>query len=221
LKLSKKTGHEVSDLQDKWTTLRRRIENWREVQLFYMPTALQVHESSQSSDERQRPESVDLRLPSGVPRNMWPTLAAGLIDKEKRLRVAQAHDGLAELRKMLRVTMGLWQYKRTQLGPSQRANTRARSMIERYREKVERCADRYRSARAALLALDPAGNWTHLRELHPKDVKLPGRSDEDKGEGVRELSWIWMTQKGDSEGATEAGEDEINDSESPKSYSCL
>jgi hypothetical protein len=118
-----------------------------------MPTALQVHESSQSSDERQRPESVDLRLPSGVPRNMWPTLAAGLIDKEKRLRVAQAHDGLAELRKMLRVTMGLWQYKQTQLGPSQRANTRARSMIERYRKKVERCADRYRSARAALLLL--------------------------------------------------------------------
>jgi len=145
---------------------------------------------------------------------MWPTLAAGLVDKEKRMREAQAHDSLAELRKMLRVTMGLSHYKQTQLGPSQRANTRARSMIARYREKVDRCADRYRAARVALLTIEPHGNWSHLQELHDKDIRLPCQNDDDKSEGQRELSWIWMAQRVGSEDVTAAGDDEINDSES-------
>jgi hypothetical protein len=77
--------------------------------------------------------------------------------------------------------MGLWQYKYAQVGPGQRANTRARTMINRFRDKINRCANRYRAARAALLKLDPNGDWTaRLLELKPSDVRGPGREDDDE-----------------------------------------
>jgi len=75
------------------------------------------------------------------------------------MRIAQADDALAELRKLLRITMGLWSYKNTQIGPSQHASTRARSMIGRFRDKINRAADRYRAAYSALKELDPGGDW--------------------------------------------------------------
>lgn len=46
--------------------------------------------------------------------------------KEARLRTGQADDALVELRRLLRITMGMWDFKFTDVGFSQRGNTRAR-----------------------------------------------------------------------------------------------
>lgn len=46
--------------------------------------------------------------------------------KEARLRIGQANDALVELRRLLRMTMGMWDFKFTDVGFSQRGNTRAR-----------------------------------------------------------------------------------------------
>jgi hypothetical protein len=115
----------------------------------------------------------------------------GLVDTEKRLRLAQANDALDDLRRQLRVTMGLGHYKNTQVGASQRVSTRARSLIGRFKDKTSRCAERYRAAHSALLSLDPNGDWKNrLRILKDEDIKGPRRG-EDEAEGTRELSWIW------------------------------
>lgn len=155
-----------------------------------MPTVaeLRVVES-----DHPTPESIALHLPSGMPTGT--VIPGTLLEKEKRLRLAQVEDSLVELRRLLRVTMGLWDYKYHQLGPSQRANTRARTIITRFQDKVNHCAEHYRAARSALLTLDPGGAWSeHFLELKPEHVKGPGRSDDDVSEGRRELSWIWMAK---------------------------
>jgi hypothetical protein len=56
-----------------------------------------------------------------------------------------------------------------------------------------------------------------LRPLEDRDIRTPGRSKDDEseseGEGVHELSWIWMVQRDSVEGGDEVDEDELNDSE--------
>jgi hypothetical protein len=160
------------------------------------------------------PETDLLYLPSQMP--LGNSVLDSLADKERRLRVAQADDALAELKRLLRITMGLWEYKYTQIGSGQGANTRTRTMITRFKTKVTRCVDRYRVARAVLLKLDPTGDWIiRLRELKAEDIRAPGR-EEGESEGRRELSWIWLVQR-DKTGEEpesdmrEASEEEIHD----------
>src|SRR5262245_25142768 len=159
------------------------------------------------------PENDLLYLPSQMPLG---NSVDGLAEKERRLRVAQADDALAELKRLLRITMGLWEYKYTQVGSGQGPNTRTRAMITRFKTKVACCADRYRAARAALLKLDPTGNWIiRLRELKAEDVRAPGRED-GESEGRREWSWIWLVQHDETgeepeSDMTKASEEEIHD----------
>src|SRR5262245_61681286 len=209
---TKPTTLQEIDLQQKRNTLQRRIVAWQRVQAIYMPYTRTSPENDTDmgdsmTDTTCVPEKIPLQLPSGVPRSQW--LNNSLPDKERRLRLAQAKDALEELKRLLRVTMGLWNYKFTQLGPSQRAGTRARSMITRFRNKVNHCADRYRAARGALRVLDPNGGRTAcLRELVAKELRQPCIVEEDVSKGRRDLSWLWLQNSG-----TSATEDEIGDSE--------
>ena len=77
--------------------------------------------------------------------------------------------------------MGLQDYKAKQIGPSQRAGTRARTLIARFWDKVSRCVDRYKAAYSALLSLsEPEGEWrSRLRPLTDKDVRTPRRHDDE------------------------------------------
>src|SRR6266849_9542046 len=51
--------------------------------------------------------------------------------------------------------------------------------ISTYREKVNRCASRYRAAHNALFVLDPGGTWTtRLQELESADIRPPIRDME-------------------------------------------
>jgi hypothetical protein len=205
-----------SDLHDKQQVLRHRITRWQEVQDIYMPAVIQLRLATSSTspapDQHAHPERIALFLPSGAPVSTRLSLPGGLVDKEKRMRIAQADDALTDLKRMLRITMGLWDYKKTNVGPSQVASTRTRSMIDGYRNKVTRCAERYCASRKALLELDPTGDWIlRLRELKSEDVRPPERSEEEKRkEGRREVSWIWMTTT--SVPDSEITEGEVNDS---------
>ena len=131
---------------------------------------------------------------------------------ERKLRIAQASDALEQMKQHLCVHSGLIHYKITQVsGPGQKANTRARILIERFREKITRCAERYRVSHAALKRLDPAGDWQdYLKPLLESDVKGPNGSSPDDpvvaiskrlkrskgtGEGVRQVSWIWRVRR--------------------------
>lgn len=83
------------------------------------------------SHDREKPEATNLWLPSAMPRDLWLTgCTPGLLDKEKRLRLAEAEDSLSALRRQLRIMNGVFNYKKSHVsGSGQRANTRARTLM--------------------------------------------------------------------------------------------
>jgi hypothetical protein len=172
-----------------------------------MPSVMELR---LAQDDLQHPEVICLYLPSVL--HSWSILPFDLWEKERRLRLAQAEDSLIELKRLLRISMSLQDYKIRQIGPGQKANTRARSMITRFREKINRAADRYRGAYSALTALDPGGTWDgEFLELRQEHVRGPGRALEDQSEGRRELSWIWLVKSHSDDGAS--SKDELDDGE--------
>ena len=53
-----------------------------------------------------------------------------------------------------------------------------------FNNKTQCCAERYRAARRALLALDPNGLWcARLCHLNADDIQGPGRDDETSSNG--------------------------------------
>ncbi|TFK46468.1 hypothetical protein OE88DRAFT_1714953 [Heliocybe sulcata] len=188
------TAKEKADLQDKRSSLRRRVGMWRSIQALYMPcvaaqfldglTGLaddgnNIPEDDEDDEDdnatRARSETMPLHLPSGLPRSLRTTLPYQLDAKELRLRLAQAHDSLSEIRRQRRVLQGLTEFKKRNVsGTGQRANTRLRALYNRFNQKTRRAAERYRAARCALT-----------------DITGPGRGEEDVSKGRYEMSWIW------------------------------
>jgi hypothetical protein len=190
LAAGKKTLLEAAEIQEKRNALARRLEAWHQVQYHYMPEIAELRSSN--PEPTSQPEKCPMYMPSSVSITFRRS-ANDLTGKEARLRLAQANDALAELRRLLRITSGLRYYKWKQVGPSQRSTTRAYALIERFQAKINRTAERYRAARAALVQLDPLGSWiSRLKELKAGDIKGPSRDDEGTGEGHHELSWIWL-----------------------------
>ena len=187
------TPNEYAELEERRNALRRRLSSWAEARNLYIPLTSEqaIDLSNEPSNAADRlPEAAPLRLPSSLPA-LHESCPFNLADVELRFRLAQAEDALSELRRLLRATMSLRHYKSKQVGASQCGGTRARALISRFQDKVNRCIGRYRSARIALLSLDAKGKWQlQLQELSEKDAQAPGRHD-DESEGNRELSWIW------------------------------
>jgi hypothetical protein len=211
---SKETTLQQAERQEKQATLQWRIDKWHDMQDLCMPA---VAELRLGDSDVLPAEAIPLYLPSAIPPNLG--LLDTLKDKERRLRLAQIQDTLLELRRLLRITLGLWDYKFQQVGYGQRANTRTWSLIARFQEKVNRCAEHYRATRAALLVLDANGAWSdQFLELRPEHVKAPQHGDDDESEGRHELSWIWMAQIGSGEKSTNS-KAELDDSECLSQFS--
>jgi hypothetical protein len=192
-------------MEQRRATLCDRIESWRSIQALYMPGIIQLCQTNPTRTDAmptdqdiEKPETIQLWLPSSLPANLRETgCVSGLLEKERRLRLAEADDALVALRRQLRITTGVFNYKKTHVsGTGQKANTRARTLLTQLTTKTRLFADRYRAARKALLVLDPNGNWQHrLLPLRKGDIKGPTMTDDDESEGRRELSWIWVTAR--------------------------
>ena len=243
LKEAKATDHQAGQLVTKRNTLRRRIDKWRDIQAVYLPSVAKYWTESVSPDDAhiysKNPETIPLHLPSALPTDIVSTIPPKFFEIETRLRISQADDSLYELKRLLRITMGLWVYKHAEIGPSQRSGTRMNAIISTFQERVSRCAERYRAAHRALSTMDPGGIWAdHLQELKTGDVRPPvrdmdkvpkpkgahkdsrtSRTDPEASEGRRTLSWIWLAAcpKGTESGGGENGQTELQES---KSHNC-
>ena len=210
--------YEEGAMEQRRATLFDRIETWRSVQTLYMPAITQLRQTNgtrtdamPADQDSEKPELIQLWLPSSLPSGLCGSgCIPGLLDKECRLRLAEASDALAALRRQLRITTGVFNYKKTHVsGTGQKSNTRARTLLSQLTAKTRMFADRYRSARKALEVLDPDGDWRRrLFPLRPEDICGPTKLDDDVSEGRRELSWIWLVE-GKSGSANEGDEFEI------------
>jgi hypothetical protein len=198
---AQRTSKQLADFEVKRTALRNRIQQWREAQLVYMPcvgSLLQSLATAADSPSIEPAESLPLHLPSSLTKRLRqsPELSA-IIEKERRLRVAQADDALADIRHQRRIISGLWQFKKLNVdGTGNRACTRMRTLYSRFNLRTQRCAGHYRAARSALVALDPGGSWeSRLRVLNDADIRGPGKDDNGVGNGRFEPSWIWLVPR--------------------------
>ena len=147
-----RTTKQLADLQEKRNGLLRLIQNWREVQLVYIPhvASLFSHLQPQSSESNSPvalsvpspetlPENIPLFLPSALLPRIWtlPELKE-ICQQERHLREPQADDVLAEVRRQRRVIQGLWQFKRLNIsGTGNRPNTRMITLYKRLDNKTQ------------------------------------------------------------------------------------
>ncbi|KAJ7828475.1 hypothetical protein B0H14DRAFT_3466313 [Mycena olivaceomarginata] len=184
-----------------------KIAKFRTLQKIYMPGAARALEAAEGERDADVPppkaEAVKLLMPSEMtPDNDNDTLRGsvlGLVDMEAKLRVAQCENSLASLRSRLHAKRHLITFRNSNV-TGQVQSTKARTLIEQ--------------GRAALVALKGAAAYSHLRELHPDDVRLDGDNGESDvaarkklammgaGRGARAprnapgmskrvMSWIW------------------------------
>lgn len=102
------TPKQLADLEEKRTLLFHRIQRWRQVQLVYMPSVGVLLAANLTGDsEPTSGELVPLHLPSSLSPSLResPSLAT-LITHEIRLRIAQAKDALADIRRQRRIISG-------------------------------------------------------------------------------------------------------------------
>lgn len=224
--------------------LWQRILDWRRIQVIYMPivSTLLPPPSTDSDAPTPIPEDEKLWMPCDVDEKQHATgLASGLAELELRLRESEAQDtlhqacflyllstyvrllmcSLSQLRRHIRIRMGLVHFKQNQgSGRGGKNITRAQSAINGVTSKIEKWAERYRAARRALMVLDPiafkeasredpkVGKWTMVyRELLKADILNPRGEDPGDappvtpaerrkaalGEGHKTIPWIWTT----------------------------
>ena len=189
----------MADLAEKQTHLLQQINQWREVQIAHMSAISSIIASSPSPEtiplflpSSPSPETIPLFLPSSLAPNT-PGLSQAL-EKEIRLRIAQANDALADIRHHLRLIAGLWQFKKLSVaGTGNQPNTRMQSFFNRLNHCKEQCVLWYRAAYSALLAADPQGSWgAQIQELKDSDVRGPGRDGGLTSNSQFVISWIWL-----------------------------
>ncbi|KAG2137460.1 hypothetical protein DEU56DRAFT_945875 [Suillus clintonianus] len=192
------TDNQLSAMQQRINALRRRIEQWIQIQMLYIPSVARL---------RAIPPLRSLFTPS----NSGMSCDVNLCNIEWKLRCAQAHDGLQELRQHLRLKRHLTGFKKNWL-TGQRAHTRSRAVIDTVQAKIDAAATKYRTAwRAlddladALLRLDWEIEFPKLEDEH-----IRGMTEAQAGGLVSEgrrfvaVSWIWKQRHG-------AGEEELSE----------
>ncbi|KAJ2924239.1 hypothetical protein H1R20_g12855, partial [Candolleomyces eurysporus] len=210
------TSKQKADLEDKRTALRRRINQWREVQLVYAPcvvTQLPNSDESEGLALNTPAENIPLLLPSALPPSLQVSVSL-LVEKECKLREAQCDDALGEIRRQRRILTGLVQFKKLNLaGQGNKPNTRVCSLYNRIQTKITKAETRYNVARAALATLDANGAWSsRLHVLKPEDIHGPGKDPEDISNGRFIMSWIWLIPRARSEGPDELKGKDLDES---------
>ncbi|KAJ7898272.1 hypothetical protein B0H14DRAFT_2332228 [Mycena olivaceomarginata] len=225
------TGLHPTDRQrramvERSSKLRRKIFAWIDVQAKFFPGLENVRER----EDRARAQASTAEAIPGIPVSeirLWlPSSVAGeagevrrevLVDAttyhhEYRLRVGQAEEALHEVRRLLLVRTHVYKLKDTH-ARGVRANGRSQDKIAALNGQVQRAADQYRAARAALVALGGVlkrSEWERsLKVLAADDVRgLPAakfhdperktkkrrRTKKAKKNQDRAASWIWVTQ---------------------------
>jgi len=175
------------------------------------------HEPPPSDDyelDESKPEVWPLFLPSQLSENDRTSCHHGIIETERTLRLAQIQDELVDLRRLRRTLRSLKIYFRSNVvGEGNKAQTKSRTAESGVNDRIKRTVHRYRLAYAALLALDPTGDWTKdYLELTDKDNRGPGKEVEERGvgDGRYAMSWIWRGSTGAQE-ATDPPEEEVNE----------
>ncbi|PBK73736.1 hypothetical protein ARMSODRAFT_986674 [Armillaria solidipes] len=142
------SSSELADVEMRRTNLSKQIEQFRELQVVYMPgITLQIEREREAAMGTIEAEDDKLWFPS---------------DLSKKVCTA--------IRSSLRAEASLHDFRNANLR-GQEALMHASDVLEAWKKKWELAAKKYQQARSAVLTLRRAGPWTYkLRELTAKDM---------------------------------------------------
>jgi hypothetical protein len=161
------------------TKLRRKIDGWIAVQQLFIPEAALLRQREAAERDRIgatqslpgiRAQDIKLWLPSAI--GMLVQCDRSLLEYEYELRKGQAVLALNEIRS--RLISRTREYKHRGKVTGVRAKTRSGTRVAHIQAEVDRAADEYRAARAALVALGPRlqhRDYAHLQVLNAADVR--------------------------------------------------
>ncbi|KAJ6554112.1 hypothetical protein B0H10DRAFT_2241606, partial [Mycena sp. CBHHK59/15] len=185
------------------TKLRRKVVAWMDVELQFIPHVAQLRALDDAARARAaaqaspgiRAHEMKLWLPSAIA-NKAPC-DRQLYEYEYMLRKGQAHEALEEIRNQLLVRTHEYKWKDTSVR-GVKALTRSQGRIEAIDRKIQRAAEQYRAARAALVSLGNQGDAARTVCRSPRKKRKKRRTnhgDEDSAhDEARAMSWIWITQ---------------------------
>lgn len=160
-----------------------------------MPGAAAVVAASEAGRDADAPapkaERIKIFMPSDMPVNPADPLRGcvrGLLDMEKRLRVAQCGNALVKLRARLHAKRHFIMFRNEHV-TGQIQSTKARTLIGQIGERVDACAEKYRHARRSLINLSGAAP-AEFRELRPKDIQLDGDAGESDQAARKKLAML-------------------------------
>ena len=142
------------------------------------------------------PATINLLLPSQIIGRA--ECDQRLFQFEWRLRFAQAHDALNDIRRLLVLRSRLHRSKE-RLARGQSQNTRSLAVLNRVNAKIQYSARKYRNTRSLLQQLEQkvlVVSWDRqLQLLRDEDIRPLSEGDgSGTTEGQRVLSWIWRVQ---------------------------
>jgi hypothetical protein len=197
----KALGSHSTDLQiakavERANRLKRQIDAWAAVQLLYMPAISQLRVADET-DTLTSAVNSELFFPSQILDRI--DVHPDMMEFEWRLRFAQAHDILHDIRRLLLVRSQMYAAKdRFSRGQSQ--VTRSRNLVLGVQSRIDANVLKYRHFRLALLRLArPLGKigWdVELHVLHDTDVRGLAAKESGSSEGRVTMSWIWKTSEG-------------------------
>lgn len=164
-----KSVSELANLQQQRNALAHRIDGWHSTQDVYMPMVSLLLAGSAPADGDDggddeiltpfKAEEVKLYLPSSLSRHLAVGSAFNsLASKESHLRVAQAEDALAKIRRLRRILLAVVQFRELNVaGTGQVANTRMCHLYDKYQSNIVAATAWYHTAFAALQVLSPGG----------------------------------------------------------------
>ncbi|KAJ7814729.1 hypothetical protein B0H13DRAFT_2218818, partial [Mycena leptocephala] len=141
------------------TKLRRKIDAWMGVQQLFIPEVALLREREDAARKRVaatqampglRAQDMKLWLPSAIGRSAQ--CDPELVEYEYMLRKGQAFEALEEIRNQLLVRTHEYKFKDRAVR-GMRGNTRSATRIKAIDARIQRAAEQYRAARAALVSL--------------------------------------------------------------------
>ncbi|SJL18897.1 uncharacterized protein ARMOST_22499 [Armillaria ostoyae] len=201
------SSSELADVEMHRTNLSKQIEQFRELQVVYMPgIVLRIEQEREAATGTIEAEDDKLWFPSDLSKKVRNAIChPSLGEKEGMLREAQCWDSLVAIRSSLRAEASLHDFQNANL-QGQEALMHVSDVLEAWKKKWELAAKKYWRARSTVLTLRGAGPWTYkLRELTVKDMSSMYGSVLDTEETQKkkktnwkdmpkEVSWIWLAE---------------------------
>ncbi|KAJ7745296.1 hypothetical protein B0H16DRAFT_1726862 [Mycena metata] len=216
------SADQKTNVTERGNKLRRKISTWMDAQVLFVPhvAVLRVEEDRARKRIAATQAQPGVQVQRGCLRAYRGRVecAVDLYEHEFRLREAQAHESLDDVRHQLLLRTHLHKHKDAYVR-GVKANTQVQTKIKGVEERTCRSAERYRVAYRALMGLGKhlkRTEWeAELRPLLPEDVRgMPRALFQDperkkllmkKGAATRRkakdmgaeakarMSWIWRS----------------------------